>query len=47
MRKRETKMEFYSPLGELMSKLLGKKQACGYRYEVGLHALQAVGPFSL
>ncbi len=45
MRERETKMEFHSPLGELMSRFLREKQACGYRYEVGLHALRRLDHF--
>lgn len=45
MRERETKMEFHSPLGELMSTFLREKQACGYRYEVGLHSLRRLDRF--
>ena len=40
MREQDTKMAFHSPLGELMTAFIREKQACGYRYDVGLHALR-------
>jgi integrase len=45
MREQEIKMEFHSPLGELMSRFIREKQACGYRYDVGLHALRRLDNF--
>ena len=45
MREQETTMEFHSPLGELMSRFIREKQACGYRYNIGLHALRRLDNF--
>lgn len=45
MRERETKMEFHSPLGKLMATFMHEKQACGYRYDIGLHALRRLDNF--
>lgn len=39
MRKHESEMEFRSPLGELMSKFIREKQACGYSYDIGIARL--------
>lgn len=45
MREQDTKMEFHSPLSELMATFLREKQACGYRYDIGLHALRRLDNF--
>jgi integrase/recombinase XerD len=45
MREHETKLVFHSPLGELMIQFVHEKQACGYRYDIGIQALRRLDRF--
>ena len=45
MREHETKLVFHSPLGELMIQFVDEKQACGYRYDIGIQALRRLDRF--
>jgi integrase/recombinase XerD len=45
MREHKTKVEFQSPLGELMAGFIQEKQALGYVYDVGIHALRQFDRF--
>lgn len=45
MREQEIKIEFHSCLGELMSKFIREKRACGYNYDIGNHALRRLDRF--
>jgi integrase len=45
MREHKIKMEFHSPLGWLMLKFIREKQACGYAYDIGIHALRRLDNF--
>jgi integrase/recombinase XerD len=45
MRERETKLVFHSPLGALMVQFVHEKQACGYRYAIGIPALRRLDRF--
>jgi hypothetical protein len=45
MREHENKLVFHSPLSELMLQLIHEKQACGYRYDIGIQALRRLDRF--
>lgn len=45
MREHKIKTEFHSPLGGLMLKFIQEKQACGYTYDIGIHALRRLDNF--
>ena len=45
MREHKIKVEFHSPLGELMAGFIQEKQALGYVYDIGIQALRRFDRF--